>query len=175
MNDANLELAVRSILFASVGTAGQRCTTCRRLYLHEDIYDTFLQRLVAAYEQVKIGDPLEDGTLCGPLHNKAAVQIFRSGIERIKAEGGTIVRGGNVIDRPGNFVEPTIVTIAPSAEILREELFVPILYVVKIQSLEQAIGYNNDVPQGLSSSLFTQNHANVFKWTGYATHHASHD
>jgi aldehyde dehydrogenase family 7 member A1 len=129
-------------------------------YLHEDIHDQFLERLVAAYGQVKIGDPLEEGTLCGPLHNRMGVDIFTRGIETIKAQvcggwcwwcgcaqvqqvsdrvdgeqGGTIVRGGNVIDRPGNFVEPTIVTIDASAAILREELFVPILYVVKSKQI----------------------------------------
>lgn len=166
MDDANIDLAVRSLLFASVGTCGQRCTTCRRLYLHESIYDTFVERLLVAYGQIKIGDPLDDGILCGPLHTRRSVEIFEDGIRRLKEQGGKILIGGEVIPRDGNFVTPTLVAIEPSAPIVKEELFVPITYVMKFTDLDQAIKFNNDVPQGLSSSLFTNNIANVFKWTG---------
>jgi len=164
--DASLDLAVRSVLFASVGTAGQRCTTCRRLYVHEDVYDEVVSNLVKAYKQVQIGDPLEDGTLCGPVHTKVGVQMYADGIKRIQEQGGKVLTGGNVVDRPGNYVEPTVVEISPEADCVKEELFVPILYVMKYKDLEQAIAFNNAVPQGLSSSIFTNNQMNIFKWVG---------
>lgn len=167
MDDANLELALRAVLFSAVGTAGQRCTTLRRLYLHHKIHDEFLARLTKAYASVKIGDPLESGVLCGPLHTKSSVEEYRQGLEKVKKEGGKIIYGGNVLsNRPGNFVEPTLTSIDPSAEIVKEEVFVPILHVMKIGSLEEGIKWNNAVPQGLSSSLFTSNQSAVFKWTG---------
>ncbi|KAJ3217196.1 Alpha-aminoadipic semialdehyde dehydrogenase [Dinochytrium kinnereticum] len=168
LEDADIELSVRSVLFAAVGTAGQRCTTTRRLFLHEKIHDDFMKRLVSAYEQVKIGNPLEDGTLCGPLHTKTAVEHYKKAIKAVKEQGGKIVYGGDVIDSPGNFVIPTITSISPDAPVVQNEVFVPILHVMKIKSLEEAVCWNNGVKQGLSSSLFTQNIANVFKWTGAA-------
>lgn len=164
--DAQLELAVRSVLFASVGTAGQRCTTCRRLYVHESVYDEVIEKLTTAYGQVKIGDPLEEGTLCGPVHTQTGVQMYKDGIARIKELGGKIRVGGEVIDRPGNYVQPTLVEISPDAACVKEELFLPILYCMKYKTLDEAIEYNNSVPQGLSSSLFTQNQMNIFRWTG---------
>jgi len=166
--DANLDLALRATLFAAVGTAGQRCTTCRRLFLHESIYDSFLQRLIHAYKQVKIGDPLEEGTLCGPLHTKTVVkEEFLDGLEKVKKDGGIILEGGKVVDGlPGYFVHPTIVAINHDASIVRTELFVPILYVMKFKTLDEAIEWNNEVPQGLTSSLFTSNNSAVFKWIG---------
>jgi len=167
LEDANLELAARSLLFAAVGTAGQRCTTLRRLFLHEKIYDALLSQLVEAYKSVKLGDPAQDGVLCGPLHTKKAVQAYLKGLEDIKKQGGRVVTGGKLADHlPGNFVQPTIVTISPSAPVVREELFAPILYVMKVKDLDEAIQYNNDVPQGLSSSLFTSNISNMMKWVG---------
>ncbi|KAJ3354929.1 Alpha-aminoadipic semialdehyde dehydrogenase [Entophlyctis luteolus] len=167
-HDADLELAVRACLFAAVGTAGQRCTTTRRLFLHEKIHDQFLDRLVKAYSQVKIGDPLQEGVLCGPLHTKSAVKHFETAIASVKAQGGKILVGGNVLPGEGNFVEPTITSIAPDAPITLHEVFVPILHVSKIKNLEEGIKFNNQVKQGLSSSLFTSDIANVFKWTGPA-------
>ncbi|XP_058723192.1 aldehyde dehydrogenase family 7 member A1-like [Vicia villosa] len=166
MDDADLTLAVRSIFFAAVGTAGQRCTTCRRLYLHENIYDNVLEQLSALYKQVKIGNPLEEGTLIGPLHTRSAVENFRNGISAIKSQGGKIVTGGSVLQSSGNFVEPTIVEISADAPVVKEELFAPVLYVVKFKTLEEAIALNNAVPQGLSSSIFTQKPATIFKWIG---------
>eukprot|EP01094_Clydonella_sp_ATCC50884_P013877 TRINITY_DN2419_c0_g1_i1.p2 TRINITY_DN2419_c0_g1~~TRINITY_DN2419_c0_g1_i1.p2 ORF type:complete len:557 (+),score=182.76 TRINITY_DN2419_c0_g1_i1:139-1671(+) len=163
--DAQLDLAVRSVLFASVGTAGQRCTTCRRLYVHESVYDKVITGLTAAYGSVKIGDPLEEGTLCGPVHTQAGVQMFKDGVARIKEMGGKVLVGGEVVDRPGNFVQPTLVEISPDAACVQEEIFLPILYVMKYKTLDEAIEYNNSVPQGLSSSLFTQNQMNIFRWT----------
>jgi len=169
MDDADLTLAVRSILFASVGTAGQRCTTARRLFLHDKVHDQFLSSLKAAYEQLgqKMGDPLDTNTLIGPLHRPSSVELYKNAIAKAQEQGGKIITGGKVkTDRPGNFVEPTIVSIAHDAPIVHQETFAPILYVSKVPDLETAIKYNNEVAQGLSSSLFTTNQQNVFKWIG---------
>lgn len=166
MDDADIQLAVRSVLFAAVGTAGQRCTTCRRLILHESIYKTFLDQLVEVYKQVRIGDPLEKGTLLGPLHTPASKENFLKGVQTIKSQGGKILFGGSAIESEGNFVQPTIVEITPSAPVVKEELFGPVLYVMKFQTLKEAIEINNSVPQGLSSSIFTKRPDIIFKWLG---------
>ncbi|CAJ1975744.1 unnamed protein product [Sphenostylis stenocarpa] len=166
MDDADIKLAVRSILFAAVGTAGQRCTTCRRLFLHESIYTNVLDQLTGLYKQVKIGNPLEKGTLVGPLHTRTSVENFQKGISVIKSQGGKILTGGSVIESEGNFVQPTIVEISSDAPVVKEELFGPVLYVMKFQTLEEAIALNNSVPQGLSSSIFTQRPGTIFKWIG---------
>ncbi|GMQ08125.1 hypothetical protein CsSME_00051998 [Camellia sinensis var. sinensis] len=166
MDDADIQLAVRSVLFAAVGTAGQRCTTCRRLILHESVYQTVLDQLLKVYKQVKIGDPLEKGTLLGPLHTRTSREKFEKGMEIIKSQGGKILTGGSVIESEGNFVHPTIVEISPNAAVVKEELFAPVLYVMKFQTLKEAIEINNSVPQGLSSSIFTRKPEILFKWIG---------
>jgi aldehyde dehydrogenase family 7 protein A1 len=166
MPDANIELAVRAVVFGAVGTAGQRCTTTRRLILHEDIHDQFIERLTKAYKSIKIGDPLTEGILCGPLHTKQAIKNYQGAIAKSKEQGGKVILGGNVLDRAGNFVEPTIISIRPDASITHHETFVPILYVLKAKNLEHAIEINNGVDQGLSSSLFTTLQKNVAIWTG---------
>ena len=166
MADADLELALRGSLFGAVGTCGQRCTSLRRLLLQEEIYDDFVAKLVKAYAKVPRGDPLEEGTLLGPLHNAAAVKTYTEGLEEIQRQGGKILAGGNVVDGPGFFVEPTIVEIDPSAPIVNTELFVPILYVFKFKTFEEAVAMNNSVPQGLSSSLYTNNMKHMWKWVG---------
>ncbi|KAI7985146.1 Aldehyde dehydrogenase family 7 member B4 [Camellia lanceoleosa] len=166
MDDADIQLAVRSVLFAAVGTAGQRCTTCRRLILHESVYQTVLDLLLEVYKQVKIGDPLEKGTLLGPLHTHTSREKFEKGMEIIKSQGGKILTGGSVIESEGNFVHPTIVEISPNAAVVKEELFAPVLYVMKFQTLKEAIEINNSVPQGLSSSIFTRKPEILFKWIG---------
>ncbi|GLJ12570.1 hypothetical protein SUGI_0193640 [Cryptomeria japonica] len=166
MDDADLALAVSSVLFAAVGTAGQRCTTCRRLLLHEKIHQQVIERLVDAYKQVKIGDPLNKDTLLGPLHTKTSKTNFEKGIQMIKSQGGHILTGGSVIEHEGNFVQPTIVEISGDAPIVKEELFAPVLYVLKFQTLEDAIELNNSVSQGLSSSIFTRSPEAIFKWIG---------
>jgi aldehyde dehydrogenase family 7 protein A1 len=169
MDDADLDMAIRGVLFGAVGTAGQRCTTLRRLIVHSAVYDEFMERLTKSYSSIPIGDPLEEGTLCGPLHTKGAVEAYAQGIEAIKnasSEGARIVHGGRVLDRPGNFVEPTIVETPAHLPFVHKELFAPILYVIKVDSLEEAIEINNSVPQGLASSLFTKDQASIFKWTG---------
>ena len=166
MDDADVETALRSCVFAAVGTAGQRCTSLRRLLVHESLYDSFKDRLVKAYNTVKIGDPLNPDNLMGPLHTRAAVKEFTDGIEVIRAQGGHILRGGNVIEGPGFYVEPTIVEIDHSAPIVKEELFVPIMHLIKFSTIEEAISINNEVPQGLASGLFTMNMRNMWQWLG---------
>eukprot|EP00898_Chlorokybus_atmophyticus_P001740 jgi/Chlat1/2567/Chrsp175S02401 len=166
MADADLSLAIRAVLFAAVGTAGQRCTTCRRLIVQEAVYDTVVGQLMNAYKQVKIGDPLEAGTLCGPLHARYAVDAFKKGTEAIKSQGGKILHGGDVLDGPGNYVQPTLVEITHDKPMVKEELFAPVLYVMKFKTLDEAIAWNNEVSQGLSSSIFTKDPANIFKWVG---------
>ena len=152
---ANLDLALRAVAFAAVGTAGQRCTTLRRLIVHESIAEPFVARLVKAYGSVKIGDPGEEGVLMGPLINARAVETMLSAIETIKAQGGEIVCGGHKLDRPGYFVEPTIVRAPRDMPIVREETFAPILYVITYRTLDEAIDIHNSVDQGLSSAIFT--------------------
>eukprot|EP00249_Psilotum_nudum_P009070 c21688_g1_i1 orf=309-1844(+) len=166
MDDADLNLVVRSVLFAAVGTAGQRCTSCRRLLIHERIYHDVVVSLLDAYSQVKAGDPLEEGTLLGPLHSQASKNNFKHGIEMIKSQGGKILTGGSVIDHEGNFVQPTVVEISHDRPVVREELFGPVLYISKFETLEEAIQMNNSAPQGLSSSIFTRNPEAIFKWIG---------
>jgi len=166
-DDADLDMVVMSALFACVGTAGQRCTTTRRLILHEKVYDEVLQRLKKAYSQIKVGDPLEPGTLYGPMHSQQGIDGYFAVLEEIKAAGGVIEYGGKRIDDPGNYVEPTIVTGLPhDSPIVHKETFAPIVYVLKCKNMEEGIAWNNEVKQGLSSSLFTKDIGNLFKWIG---------
>lgn len=166
MPDADLEMSFQGSVFSAVGTCGQRCTSLRRIYLHDSIYDAFVARMVKAYKTVSIGSPLDSNTLMGPMHSPNGVREYLEGLEKIKAQGGRILTGGKKIAGPGNYVEPTIVEIDPLAPIVNEEIFAPIVYVFKFSTLEQAIAYNNGVPQGLSSALFTKNLQNYFKWVG---------
>ena len=170
MDDADLEMAVRSTLFAAVGTSGQRCTTTRRLIVHEKVYDQVLEKLAKAYTQVKIGDPLEPGVLCGPLHNEAAYKSFFGALDEIKKNGGQIVCGGkhaSLVNLPGYFVEPTVVTgVQHNDPMVLRETFAPILYITKCTSFEEAVQWNNEVDQGLSSSLFTKDPNKIFRWMG---------
>jgi aldehyde dehydrogenase (NAD+) len=154
--DADLDLAVRAILFAAVGTAGQRCTTTRRIIMQKDISEPLSTRLVKAYQQVKIGDPLDEATLMGPLVDGVAVEDMFDALEQAKADGGEILTGGKMRPDLGpNFVEPTIVKMPEQTEIVKQETFAPILYLLEYQDLDQAIRIHNDVPQGLSSALFS--------------------
>jgi aldehyde dehydrogenase (NAD+) len=152
---ADLDLAIRAILFGAVGTAGQRCTTTRRLFVQETRYGELVQRLVSAYKQVQIGDPLKPGVLMGPLIDQVAVQSYREAIEEIKKEGGEILCGGHVFTGPGFFVEPTIVRAQNWWPVVQRETFAPILYLMTYTTLDEAIAMQNDVSQGLSSALFT--------------------
>lgn len=170
MDDADLNLVVPATVFACVGTCGQRCTTTRRLIVHEKVYDELLDRVVKAYKQVesRIGDPLESNTLIGPLHNKAAVLKYKATVAEAIATGGRVEFGGKVLeDRGGNYVLPTIVTgLKHDNPIVLRETFAPIVYVVKVSSFEEAVAVNNETAQGLSSSLFTQNIGHAFNWIG---------
>ena len=152
---ADLDLALRGILFGAVGTAGQRCTSTRRLILHRSVADELTARLVKAYGQLRVGDPLDAGTLVGPLIDDLAVQQFLSAIEEIKAQGGEILCGGVRLDRPGHFVAPTVVRARADMPICQHETFAPILYVFTYDTLEEAIAIQNGVAQGLSSAIFT--------------------
>ena len=154
--DANLDLAIRGTLFGAVGTAGQRCTTTRRLIVHERVIDEVQARLVKAYEQIRIGDPLDPMTLMGPLVTPHAVENMMRAMQQAVQEGGVIVSGGNALtDRSGNYVQPTIIRMPAQTNQVRQETFAPILYLLSYRNLNEAIALQNDVPQGLSSSLFT--------------------
>jgi aldehyde dehydrogenase (NAD+) len=161
---ADLDLAIRAILFGAVGTAGQRCTTTRRLFVHESKYGEVVPRLVSAYGQVQIGDPLKPDVLMGPLIDQAAVRRYRETIEEIQKEGGEILCGGHVLPGPGYFVEPTIVRAQNRWPVVQRETFAPILYLMTYSTIDEAIAMQNDVPQGLSSSLFTNHlrHSELF-------------
>ena len=157
---ADLKLAIPAIVFGAVGTAGQRCTSTRRVFIHENIFEDVLARLVTAYKQVetKIGDPVLSTTLMGPLTDKSSVQRFLNAIEKAKASGGTVRTGGNAIEGKGNFVLPTIITgVENSDEVVQTETFAPILYIMPFKTLDEAIDMQNAVPQGLSSAIFTNN------------------
>ena len=169
MPDADLELAFQGSVFSAVGTCGQRCTSLRRIFLHESVYDAFVARMVKAYKTImekSIGDPMDPKTLMGPMHNEIGVQGYLNGLKEIQKQGGRILVGGKRLPGPGNYVEPTIVEIDPRADIVKHEIFAPIVYVFKFKTLEEVIDYNNGVPQGLSSALFTKNLQNYFKWIG---------
>ncbi|XP_053975035.1 putative aldehyde dehydrogenase family 7 member A1 homolog [Hylaeus anthracinus] len=167
--DANMEMAVRAAVFSCVGTAGQRCTSTRRLILHRKIKDEFLGKIKKAYESIleRIGDPLENNTLYGPLHNQDAVDEYKKTVNNALKNGGKIEFGGKQIDRPGFYVEPTIISgLSPDAEVVQKETFAPIVYVFEVNSVDDAIALNNGVEQGLSSSLFTRRMEHIFQWTG---------
>lgn len=165
---ADLDLAIPAIVFGAVGTAGQRCTTTRRLIVHESRYEEVVTGLIHAYKQVRVGNPLEKGVLMGPLIDTASVQRFQDALLEVQQEGGEIVCGGNVLPGPGNFVEPTLVRAKPDWPIIKRETFGPILYVMPYRELDEAIAMHNDVPQGLSSSIFSLNvrHAERFLSAG---------
>lgn len=152
---ADLRLAVPGIVFGAVGTAGQRCTTTRRLLVHENIIEDVTEKLVNAYGQVRIGNPLDTDTLMGPLIDEASVQRFTDAVAQAKAEGGDVRCGGNAIEGPGHFVQPAIVRMSEQTEIVKTETFAPILYVMPYRDLDEALAMHNDVDQGLSSAIFT--------------------
>ena len=161
---ADMDIVVPAIVFGAVGTAGQRCTSTRRVIVHQSVFEELKKRLISAYKQVKIGDPLEDGTLMGPLINIGAVEDFSRAINLVVDKGGKVLYGGAVNSGPGNFVTPAIVSAENSWDIVQEETFAPVLYLMKYSSLDEAISMHNDVPQGLSSSMFTANINNAEKF-----------
>jgi len=175
MPDADMNLALPAVFFGAVGTAGQRCTSTRRLYLHRSIADEFLTKLQKFYSTVRVGDPLVASTLLGPLHTSKAVETYATAIDHLRSISAEIRTGGErYLDSPldkGNFVQPTL-SIPKSTntadKIWRTETFAPVLNVGVFDELEQAIEWNNNVPQGLSSSLWTRDIRNVGKWIGPA-------
>ena len=152
---ANLDLAVPAIVFGAVGTAGQRCTTTRRVFAHRAIATELERRLAHAYSQVRIGDPLEAGTLMGPLIDRLAVERYQAAVSSARSSGGELLYGGRVLNRPGNFVEPTIIRACNDWPIVQTETFAPLLYVIPVESLAAAIAEQNASAHGLSSALFT--------------------
>ena len=168
MDDADIELAVRAAVFAAVGTAGQRCTSLRRMIVHKDVADVVAKRMVDVYGQVTIGDPLEPGILMGPLVNEAAVYNMLTALDLAIQQGGEILTGGNRLEDLGvNYIEPTIVKISKEAPILQEETFAPLLYLIEVDSLEEGITVQNGVRQGLSSAIFTDSLKNAEKFLSH--------
>lgn len=161
---ADLKMAIPAIVFGAVGTAGQRCTSTRRIFVHESIQEQVTDALVKAYQQVRIGDPLDESTLMGPLTDEASVERFEQAVAAAKDAGGELLTGGKRIDRPGYFVEPAIFKAENHWDIVQTETFAPILYVITYSDLDDAIAMQNGVAQGLSSSIFTMNmrHAEQF-------------
>jgi len=158
MPDADLDLAIPAIVFGAVGTAGQRCTSTRRVLVHHSIADEVETRLVSAYEQVRIGDPSDESTLCGPLIDDSAVEAMMSALDKVRSTGGEIVYGGErVALEGGHYVKPAIVKAQNSWDVVQEETFAPILYLIICDDVNDALAKHNGVPQGLSSSMFTLN------------------
>jgi aldehyde dehydrogenase (NAD+) len=168
---ADLTGALASAFFGAVGTAGQRCTSTRRLIIHQSVYDTFLRKLIANYERAKIGDPLDSRTLMGPLIDEAAVSDYEKALVAVREQGGKVLYGGKALDPPPfgrrTFVLPTIVEIRNDAAIVQTETFAPILYVMKYRTIDEAIALHNAVPQGLSSGIFTDSVAEAEKFLSF--------
>jgi len=162
MEDADLELVLPATLFGAVGTAGQRCTSTRRLLVHESLVEEVTNRLVKAYDHIVIGDPMDESTLCGPLIDEAAVDTMMDSIAACKKEGGKLLRGGERVQldgelKGGHYVSPAIMTAENHYQTVQHETFAPILYIIPIKDVEHAIEVHNGVPQGLSSAIFTSN------------------
>jgi aldehyde dehydrogenase (NAD+) len=154
--DADLDLATRGIVFGAVGTAGQRCTSTRRIIVHREVAGELAERLMRAYRQVPVGDPLAEGTLLGPLVTSAAVERMEAAVRQAVAEGGEVLTGGRALPDAGpQFVEPTIIRMPRQTDIVRQETFAPVLYLLEYETLDEAMLIHNDVPQGLSSAIFT--------------------
>lgn len=155
--EADIDMAIPAIVFGAVGTAGQRCTSTRRLIVHEDLMEEVSERLVKAYRQVRIGDPLDENTLMGPLIDQDAVDQMMRAVAKLREAGGEVLYGGESLDRPGFYVTPCIAKASNDYQIVQDETFAPILYLIPYRELDEAIGYQNGVRQGLSSSIFTRN------------------
>lgn len=155
--NADIEMAIRATVFGAVGTCGQRCTSTRRLIIHESVYDQFKERLLSIYENVNIGNPLEPDTLVGPMIDQLAVDAMQNALKQVEKEGGKVIFGGEVLDRDGFYVRPAIAEAKNEFEIVQEETFAPILYLIKYKDIDEAMSYHNGVKQGLSSAMFTLN------------------
>ena len=156
--EADLEMTIRAVVFGAVGTAGQRCTSTRRLIIHEDVYDEVRDRLMSIYENIQIGSPLEPDTLVGPLIDADAVETMQRALEKVVQEGGKVLCGGDVLENiEGHYVKPAICEAENHYEIVQDETFAPILYLLRYKTLEEALAMHNGVKQGLSSSIFTLN------------------
>ncbi len=155
--NADIEMSIRATVFGAVGTCGQRCTSTRRLIIHESVYDQVKERLLGIYEKITIGDPLEPGTLVGPLIDEQAVETMQAALKQIEEEGGKVIYGGEVIEGDGHYVRPALAEVENHYKIVQDETFAPILYLMKYSTLEEAIALQNGVKQGLSSSMFTLN------------------
>ena len=170
--EADLNIALVGSLFGSAGTAGQRCTTTRRLIIHEDVYEVFKKKLITAYKQLKIGDPLKEGNHVGPLIDKDAVENYLNAIEQCKKQGGKFAAPGGTLSgkgyESGCYVKPCIAEVTNDMEIVQHETFAPILYLIKYKTLDEAIQIQNDVPQGLSSAIFTLNLREAETFLSYA-------
>lgn len=161
--EADLEMSIPAIVFGAVGTAGQRCTSTRRVIVHQEVYEAVKARIMKAYQQVagRIGNPLDENTLVGPLVDKGAVRLFSDAIEKVKQEGGSILFGGEVLSgkgfESGCYVMPALAEVENHYQIVQDETFAPLLYLIKYKDIDDAIELNNNVPQGLSSAIFTLN------------------
>ncbi|MEC9349672.1 MAG: aldehyde dehydrogenase family protein, partial [Planctomycetota bacterium] len=168
LDDADVDLALRAVLFGSLGTAGQRCTTTRRVLAQKEIFPTLAKRLTEAFESVIVGDPLDPKTLVGPLIDEEAVNTFEKAVAAARDSGGEILAGGQAIEGPGFFVQPTLIKAGSGMEIVREETFAPILYLLETDGLDEAISAQNNVRQGLSSAIFTDSVRNAERFLSVA-------
>lgn len=172
--NADLDMALRAVLFGAVGTAGQRCTSTRRLIIHESVYENFKGKLLNAYKHISIGHPLDDKTLVGPLIDKGAVKDFFKAIERVKSEGGKIIYGGEEMTgdgfESGCYVRPCIAEVQKNLNIVCDETFAPLLYIMKYKKMEEAIAFHNGVPQGLSSAIFSRS---ILETENFLSHEGS--
>ena len=168
LDDADVDLALRAVLFGSLGTAGQRCTTTRRVLAQKGIFPTLAKRLTEAFESVIVGDPLDPKTLVGPLIDEEAVNTFEKAVATARDSGGEILTGGQAIKGPGFFVQPTLIKAGFGMEIVREETFAPILYLLETDGLDEAISAQNNVRQGLSSAIFTDSVRNAERFLSVA-------
>ena len=166
--DADVEMAIKAVVFGAVGTCGQRCTSTRRLFVHNSLFNSVKNSLLLAYKTIIIGDPLNEKSHCGPLHTKKAVNDYLLGIKEMIKQGGKVIIGGDKVSNmtEGNYVLPTIVEIDPKAKCVQEELFAPVLYLFSYENFEDVVKLNNNVPQGLSSAVFTKDMQKVFSWVG---------
>jgi aldehyde dehydrogenase (NAD+) len=155
--NADIEMAIRATVFGAVGTCGQRCTSTRRIIVQESVYDQVKERLLSIYENISIGDPLDETTLVGPMIDKGAVDQMQNALKEIEKEGGTVITGGQPLDEDGFYVKPAIAEVKNHYDIVQEETFAPILYLIKYKTVDEAMEYHNGVKQGLSSAMFTLN------------------